>query len=276
MDYMNLKIVKTQYPRIIKKYLCLKSCAKVAKIFNVEETTIANIVKSQGLIIKDNNARKYFFNQTLFHAGVKNHSLAYILGLLYADGCNTKGACILSLQERDKYILKKIAKVFHKSGTLLKINKNNPLHQNQFRLELNSKILSNNLKKLGVVAKKSLILKFPTKNIVSKNFMSSFIRGYFDGDGCVYITKENKLRVNITSSTSFCNGASLYLNTLDIKTRFRHYKNSLSKGIEITNNKDCIKFYQYIYQHIDNGLFLIRKKKKFEDWIANNKKGVYP
>lgn len=44
----------------------------------------------------------------------------------------------------------------------------------------------------GCVPKKSLILKFPEEDIVSKELQSHFIRGYFDGDGSLLHSKTSK------------------------------------------------------------------------------------
>ena len=40
------------------------------------------------------------------------------------------------------------------------------------------------IEKLGVVKNKSLVLQFPTEEIVPDEFMSSFVLGYFDG--CIW------------------------------------------------------------------------------------------
>ena len=50
-------------------------------------------------------------------------------------------------------------------------------------LDFNSKKLCLDLTKLGAVRNKSLILTFP--KFITDELMSSFILGYFDGDGCV-------------------------------------------------------------------------------------------
>lgn len=66
----------------------------------------------------------------------------------------------------------------------------------------------NDLIKQGCVPNKSLILTFPNKYHVPKNLINHFIRGYFDGDGC--ITRRTRgdhsqISCSITSTEDMCN-----------------------------------------------------------------------
>ena len=61
-----------------------------------------------------------------------------------------------------------------------------------YQLSLRSKIICEDLKKLGCLQKKSKILVFPTESQVPKNLIHHFIRGYFDGDGSVWEGKRYK------------------------------------------------------------------------------------
>ena len=45
--------------------------------------------------------------------------------------------------------------------------------------------MCNDLVKCGCVPCKSKILKFPNEQILPKELQKHFIRGYFDGDGCI-------------------------------------------------------------------------------------------
>jgi len=260
---MYQKIKENQYDEICNLYLKQKSSEKIAKLYNVDGCTICNILKKKNIKLFNETSRTDFFNQNLFENGILNKELAYILGLLYADGCNTRESIRLSLQEEDKYILEKIKKIFNKEKELIFIKKKKPHHKFRYDLALYSKKLSRDLKNLGMVEAKSLILKFPDYSIVPKEFMGAFIRGYFDGDGCVYISKKNKMEVSITSSPFFCEDISKYLfDTLNIKNNIRSYKNSNAKTVKIRNINDCKRFFDFIYKDKDD-LFLIRKFTKF-------------
>jgi intein/homing endonuclease len=76
------------------------------------------------------------------------------------------------------------------------------------RWSVQSKHLWNVLNSYGCVPKKSLILKFPSISIFdNKNLIVHFIRGYFDGDGCIsYGNKSHtKCSINIVGTYDFLN-----------------------------------------------------------------------
>lgn len=53
---------------------------------------------------------------------------------------------------------------------------------------------------LGAIKNKSLTLTFPSDDIVPKKFKRDFIRGYFDGDGCIWNGKRKKMVVKDSAS----------------------------------------------------------------------------
>jgi intein/homing endonuclease len=120
------------------------------------------------------------------------------------------------------------------------------------------------------VPKKTFNLKFPSEDSLPKEFYSSFIRGYFDGDGCIYIGKNN-------IKSSICGYHPFICDLFDIlKKENLNVKLYINKRIEsfselyIQGEKDNIDFYNYLYDESD--LFLDRKKEKFMN-IINTQKG---
>ena len=69
------------------------------------------------------------------------------------------------------------------------------------------------LNNAGCVPNKSLILKFPSSNIVPTKLLRHFIRGYVDGDGCLCITKPEKIELSILGTEEFLQGV---LNSLSL------------------------------------------------------------
>lgn len=66
--------------------------------------------------------------------------------------------------------------------------------------------LHKTLKSYGCVPKKSLILKFPKESIFkSSDLIRHFIRGYWDGDGCLtWADKEHKVaNISVLGTKSF-------------------------------------------------------------------------
>ena len=219
----------------------------------------------------------YKINQNYFKF-IDNKDKAYFLGILYADGnnyisTNVKQVSLELLSEDIKII--KILK--NRLGTnkpikyrKAKIDKNNFKIKKRCGLVLSNKQISEDLYNHGCVPKKTFNLKFPSENSLPKEFYSSFIRGYFDGDGCIYIGKNN-------IKSSICGYHPFICDLFDIlKKENLNVKLYINKRIEsfselyIQGEKDNIDFYNYLYDESD--LFLDRKKEKFMN-IINTQKG---
>ena len=197
-------------------------------------------------------------NENYFYA-IDTPRKAYWLGLLYADGWIVtehsvpKGFSI-ALHERDKYLLDWFASDLNHSGLVRKERKFGKL----FQVKLTSKIVAQDLINLGMVPKKSKIVIFPE---LTAPLYPYFIRGYFDGDGCVYVRK-NTLSMKITSGSSLM---LLQLNSLLNK--------EISVEGSITEDQGCfnlcfytkqaLKFASYIYntEH-EKELYMVRKYEK--------------
>lgn len=131
--------------------------------------------------------RKYEINENFFE-NIDTEEKAYWLGFIYADGCVTKDHkyLIIELSGVDINHLKLFQSSIQ-SNHQIKIKKNNIV-----RLSICNKKLVFDLIKLGCVPAKSLILQFPNEEQVPKHLLHHFIRGYFDGDGCLSITTRTK------------------------------------------------------------------------------------
>jgi len=123
---------------------------------------------------------KYTLNEKYFNS-IDTVKKAYILGFIYADGCisinNNSYRLRFNLKKNDIEILNFIKKELKYTGPI-KLSKN----KKYCVLEISNKVLVNNLIQLGAIPNKSLYLKHPN---IKSSFEGSFIRGYFDGDGCV-------------------------------------------------------------------------------------------
>lgn len=216
---------------------------------------------------------------------VQNHSFfekidteekAYFLGLIYADGCHyipkqaTASVSVsISLQEQDKYILEHL-------NSLIYLNNPKPLefrkkrkenHQNQFTFITHSRKISKDLISLGVPPRKSRILKFPTEEQVPSYLIHHFIRGYFDGDGSIYLSTKRKNRKNqslafrcsICGTNNFSSTLKNILDKLNISSVMELHNNSFI--LRIIGNRNCEKFGDWIYK--ESSLFLERKHIKF-------------
>ena len=198
---------------LVKKMYCDQrmSTLEIAEKFGLKYMSICKLLDSLGIQRRRNGMRKYKLNENYFDK-IDSRNKAYILGFLYADGNNMpdKYTVSMSLQEQDKDILERIREQVGSERQLEYLDYSNKHdfgyhYKNQYRLLFFSRHMCDSLSKIGMVKNKSLTLTFP---IISRQYLSSFVRGFFDGDGSFfYRWNQNGTAsgtVSITSTKDFC------------------------------------------------------------------------
>lgn len=204
--------------------------------------------------------REDFFNENYFEK-IDSEDKAYFLGLLYADGniYLKRRRVQITLQNEDAYILE-IFKKYINSSTKLYIDR-----EKYSKLILDSDKLSQDLIKLGCIPNKSLTLKFPTTDQVPIEWLSHFVRGYFDGDGGITVGKSG-LNISFTSSEVFLTSLRHILNKLNIETTEykKRYKDKKISAGSIGINKKASQRLLFVFLYKDcKDLYLTRKENKF-------------
>lgn len=204
-------------------------------------------------------SRKSHVNDYIFEK-IDNEEKAYWLGFMYADGSvckfRTSYRIELSLQEGDIEHLRKFAK-------FLGLQKEPAYREKQkaYRIMFGSRKVAEDLISLGCTNKKSLTLKFPTK--VPDELLQSFIRGYFDGDGCLSVIKhpfKKSPNMAILGTIEFLTSLRNYLKLgeMPIKKCKRNDSNNYYMKFHVD---DARKFLHYIYDNAN--IYLQRKYDKF-------------
>lgn len=266
--YNEIIFTNEEEQTIINMYTNGESTVKIGKKFNVSHKKIARILDEYGIKRTGVSRRKYKIQEDYFDS-IDTPNKAYILGFLYADGCNfpKKQTISMSLQEEDKEILDKIRNEIHseKSLEFIDYSKKNDYgykYKNQYRLLMFSSHMCSSLNSIGMTPNKSLSLQFPD---IDSSLYSHFIRGYFDGDGCVGFYKTSTV-VTITSTNDFCvKIKDILRHKLNINSRIceASNKNGVTKVLSINGSKQVKKFLDYIYS--DAELFLKRKYDKYNN-----------
>lgn len=212
---------------------------------------------------------KYVQNDSYFKK-IDTERKAYYLGFLYADGCvsekskNSK-AIIIQLHRDDVYILEELLK---------DISSNRPIYVNNkgyVSINIGSTIMANDLINSGCIPRKSLVLKFPSEDIVPKHLLRHFLRGYMDGDGC--ISTYRKLTKNRIKRLFVCEVK--FIGTYDMLYGIKEFFNS-DKNILINKhspNSYQISFAGKKYREIvellykDSTIYLKRKRNKWNDFV---------
>lgn len=281
-----IQIIEDNKDAIIKLYNSGLSFNTISKYFgNLNgAAAIWSFFKQNNIPRRKTRYQKKYSCIEDYFENIDSEDKAYFLGLMYADGCvsNIKNISMrISLQEKDGYILESFKEKIKFTGNLYtkSLNKNNPNHQNQKTLCIYSRKLVKDLIKQGCVSSKSLILNFPIKEQVPDHLIHHFIRGYFDGDGCISIKRNKtnlKLHFNLAGTYQFLfNLQKILISILGIsKTKIIKCGKSQAFQLNITANKDIEKIKNYLYNDNSN-LFLTRKREKFDTKIGNKSSTYY-
>lgn len=230
---------------------------ELCKKYSKDRFTFSNYLKSKGI----NTKRKQSTNESLFEI-IDNEEKAYWLGFLYADGCiiyneNEKRYVVeLTLCEKDYLHVQKF-KNFLKCNNKITYKEK----QKAYKICINSKKICSDLIKLGCIPKKSLILTFPTEKQVPLKLQKHFVRGYFDGDGCISLSNRSKaFQITILGTLNFLNS----IENLHWKLKLVYSKDKRHLNDTWTlrfRTKEALEFINYIYNN--STIYLIRKFEKY-------------
>ena len=220
--------------------------------------------------------RKYSLNENYFEC-LDSKDKAYFLGFIYADGFITKrssGQNILGITLAESEPLDKFKKYIDCNKPIGIYKKTNSYSNKsvEHKLALISDKLVSDIEKLGVIEQKTLVLTFPE---LPKELIPHFIRGYFDGDGSVFIHKDSHLKeirnylgINICGTKEFLEGLVKNLDFLDenpcIYKEERRETNCWN--LKFASNVRSLNLYHYMYKDCDD-LYLSRKREIFENFI---------
>ena len=200
--------------------------------------------------------------------------MAYVLGFFSADGyitVNRRGGQFWCIQITDRKLLGQIKKAI-KSEHKISFRRSKGNESDLYRLQIGSIEMCDDLRKLGFSERKTKSLAVPN---VPYKYFADFARGYFDGDGNVWIGFLNKKRNRpvLALKTMFTSCSLDFLKQFHSKLRgFGAEGGSVyvSKGnysrLQFSSN-DSLKLYDFMYNHNIKdlgGLYLNRKKKIFE------------
>ena len=213
---------------------------------------------------------KYTYNRDYFET-IDSGDKAYWLGFIHADGSvsiNEKlNSCELSikLQGKDIEHLKKFNKCIDGNNKIDIFNRQCNFNDKYFdgcQIRLYSEKMVHDLAKYGIVPNKSLIIGFPD---IPNQFIPDFIRGVFDGDGCI-CKSSAKLKDKAYVKCDFTSGSMLFLTELrqvlfgyGIKSYIYNNHDDIYKLV-IGGMQNCDNFLHLIYD--DANIYLDRKYSK--------------
>lgn len=258
---------ESQISRIVSLYKQGISAKQLGFKFGIDKRRVQKWADKAGALrTLEQSHRLKFIDEHIFDV-VDDQYKAYWLGFLYADAYNHEGngSINLCLKGSDINHIKKYVNFFKGEekdifiGAIVDEDKEYPTCS----YKIYSTHLSQKLKELGCPQAKSFIIKFP--EWLSEDLKSHFVRGYFDGDGSIKMSKKSKeWRINICGTKELTNyiGEMVKLNiNLTSSLRYISKTNNNTWILVISGNEQVKKFCDWMYQ--DANTYLDRKYERY-------------
>lgn len=268
LDYRTYK----NEPLVLDMYINQnKAMQIIQKELKMRRETIRKILLKNNIkILSCSEQNQYKINENYFEI-IDSDEKAYWLGWLFSDG-NISGRRIrLGLQMRDIKVLENFKKCLSSEIPIsIYTVKHGKLIGHQYcHLDINNKKMSNDLRKYGMIERKSLILEYP-KNL-NNQFFFAFMRGYIDGDGSIGIHKSGKKQfkkfsVDFISSKKFIFQTIEKLRNLGFIFRPTHNKKH-HKDVYRATNCHKIQIIEFLSKLYENSSMITRLDRKYQKYI---------
>jgi len=248
-------------------YLKGETITEILKITNKSRGTIINWLKNLGIYNRNRDYKKHNYTNLDFFHEINTEEKAYWLGFIYADGnifSNKKTyttKLTIDLNVKDKNHLQKFANIFNK------IVDQFPSSPHLTWLVINNKQLYTDLLNHGIEERKTYALTTNVLDYIPDNLMNHFIRGYFDGDGCIYYYKtKRKCKFLLYGTKDFLIKIQIIMKQ-KIEQLSETDLNFINNIFELRYEKhdNIRKIFDWLYK--DSTVWLERKREKFEDIV---------
>lgn len=258
------KVLKEKLKEIIDLYRGGKSLKQIADLYKVEYRSIKSLLKSNNIIIRGavesaSLVKHKIGDKYSQFERVDNEWKAYYLGLILTDGCvyqpkvKSQKQIKLQLVREDEYILCKLKELM---GATQQITRSNGMSS----ISICSNKLAEDLSKYSIVERKTGVEYFPKLPSI---LIKHFIRGVFDGDGCVSKNRKCIVVNFVSASFTFIQELKDILYIFGVTTgKILDYKTWYS--ITVYSKRSTKTFYDLIYR--DCNICLRRKKIKFDNF----------
>jgi intein-encoded DNA endonuclease-like protein len=277
------KINTQQIKEMINLYITEKMSTKqIANIYMVSPPTIQRHLKVNGVKMRtvSESTRIYNVNEYFFER-IDTEEKAYWLGFLYADGCvRDEGRhkyLALGLSSKDEGHIRLFKKHIESDCPIYKVKTKSHYLEGHLvkecdlsKIHINSNKICENLIKLGCLPRKSLILRFPNIEQVPLQLVHHFIRGYFDGDGTIYVSNKitKQFAVKLLGTYDFLSGVNNFFVKMGVKSKriFKDRQESKAFAWAAGGNRNVINLYNILYENAN--IYLDRKHQKFIDLLS--------
>lgn len=252
-----------QMKYIISEYKKGKTLSALGREFGVSYSTIRNLLKRKG--IKTEGNKHNFPRDEFYFSNIDSKEKAYWLGFLYADGCVHSNSNEISITLKDRDHLEKFRKAIKSNNKIGEsIDKRFSSMPKIYHFSIKDKQLKSDLIKWGCVPNKSLSLtKIPN---IPRDFVSHFIRGYFDGDGSLHWLNGTKnFRISFVGTAPFLKDIQ---KELGLSLSLGQQEGNKSKYFQVAGRRQVPMILDYIYKDSDENIRLTRKYKNYLDCLT--------
>jgi len=212
-----------------------------------------------------------------FFTTIDTEEKAYWIGFICADGNISKDRNIfqINLSKRDDEHLKKLGKIFGKETYVGKCyNKGKGKTYEYSILSCCQEDIRESLVEVGIYPNKTEEDSVDVFDFIPENMVNHFVRGYFDGDGCITYsdTKEGKRNycVSIAGSKNFLKELKgLFVNNIGVSNT-KTFKFFGCDVIRWSGREQVNLIARWMYGNAS--IYLERKKKVFDECYKNNVK----
>lgn len=196
-----------------------------------------------------------------------NPPIAYLAGLIASDGCLIKDGRHINLTSTDIGLLEEAKNILSLNCAIAK--KKNGFGGYGYFIQFSDVSLYDFLQQAGITpAKSKTILKVDLPD----QYYRDFLRGLFDGDGCIYGFWDKRWRSSLMYYTEFTSASVGFLDWLHSKNKelVDVTKGRIKSGVRASSlsyaKADSQKLFTFMYYDYDLPA-LGRKRTKFVDFI---------
>lgn len=246
-----------------------KTLKELATKFQVQPQSIRNLLRKMNIVITNKKIRDYPRDSNFFNI-INTSDKAYWLGMFYADGTVAMKSNQITLALKDKEHIEKFKNVISAvNNKIIEIKDNRFLKECiMYTFTIRDKQLHNALMNLGCIPNKTETLELHIPNI-PEELKWDFIRGYFDGDGCISWSKTgNKYYISWVGNEYLLKDIRILCGKEKVSLS-RNTKSQIVKEFRLTGQKDVLMILQKMYKNATKETSLDRKVIKVNSCLQS-------
>jgi len=243
---------------IITSYQAGLSAGEILKFIPFKtRKTVYDVLEKHAIPRRSGNADYKNCNEAVF-ANVDTPAKAYWLGILLTDGyvsdTREDSQPQIGLQLVDRDLLEKFREVLGSKNPVMPLRQRSDHHQPMYRVVVNSRRLADDLKRYGVVPRKTSSTYLP---ILSPTLMPHLLRGIFDGDGTVSHREDGAVIIGYAGSERLVAEVRIWLICKLGVSDNRIHKEGAPCFVQWSHRPDVRSIVRYLYRNAD--VYLERK-----------------